>query len=80
MKVLKVLQELNVCWKKIGDYNMKCKLTPYTPTHHQAMPSNLAFNNNHSIVMAVNNVTILQNVVKFEVQVCLIFILIFYSI
>lgn len=62
MKVLKVLQELNVCWKKIGDYNMKCKLTSNTTTHHQDMP-------NHSIMWEVNHVTIFQNVVKFELQV-----------
>ena len=62
MKVLKVLQELNVCWKKIGDYNMKCKLTSDTSTHHQHMP-------NHSIMLEVNHLSILQNVVKFEVQV-----------
>ncbi|XP_022144438.1 SNF1-related protein kinase catalytic subunit alpha KIN10-like [Momordica charantia] len=57
IKVLKVLQELNVCWKKIGDYNMKCKLTQETPSHFQPtiMPT-------HGLV------TILQNVVKFEVQ------------
>ncbi|CAK9326826.1 unnamed protein product [Citrullus colocynthis] len=61
MKVLKVLQELNVCWKKIGDYNMKCKLTSHTTTHHQDMP-------NHSITWEVNHVTIFQNVVKFELQ------------
>ncbi|XP_038892877.1 SNF1-related protein kinase catalytic subunit alpha KIN10-like isoform X1 [Benincasa hispida] len=61
MKVLKVLQELNVCWKKIGEYNMKCKLTSDTITHHQDMP-------NHSIMLKVNHVTIFQNVVKFEVQ------------
>ncbi|KGN50804.2 SNF1-related protein kinase catalytic subunit alpha KIN10-like isoform X2 [Cucumis sativus] len=61
MKVLKVLQELNVCWKKIGDYNMKCKLTSDTSTHHQHMP-------NHSIMLEVNHLSILQNVVKFEVQ------------
>ncbi|XP_050946761.1 SNF1-related protein kinase catalytic subunit alpha KIN10-like isoform X6 [Cucumis melo] len=62
MKVLKVLQELNVYWKKIGDYNMKCMLTSDTSTHHQQyMP-------NHSIRLEVNHLTILQNVVKFEVQ------------
>ncbi|XP_023007674.1 SNF1-related protein kinase catalytic subunit alpha KIN10-like isoform X1 [Cucurbita maxima] len=67
IKVLKVLQELNVCWKKIGDYSMKCKLTTDTPTHHQPLPANFAFNK-HSILLELNNVTILQNVVKFELQ------------
>ncbi|KAG0486746.1 hypothetical protein HPP92_008841 [Vanilla planifolia] len=28
MEVLKALQELNVCWKKIGHYNMKCRWMP----------------------------------------------------
>ncbi|KAH0939866.1 hypothetical protein HID58_007327 [Brassica napus] len=27
-EVLKALQELNVCWKKIGHYNMKCRWVP----------------------------------------------------
>ncbi|GKE67337.1 SNF1-related protein kinase catalytic subunit alpha KIN10-like protein, partial [Tanacetum coccineum] len=28
IEVLKALQELNVCWKKIGHYNMKCRWDP----------------------------------------------------
>ncbi|GFY82963.1 SNF1 kinase homolog 10 [Actinidia rufa] len=30
-EVLKALQELNVCWKKIGHYNMKCRWVPCIP-------------------------------------------------
>ncbi|EMS57852.1 Carbon catabolite-derepressing protein kinase [Triticum urartu] len=31
IKVLKALQELNVCWKKNGHYNMKCRWCPVFP-------------------------------------------------
>lgn len=30
-EVLKALQELTVCWKKIGHYNMKCRWFPPAP-------------------------------------------------
>uniref|UniRef100_A0A6N2NED9 non-specific serine/threonine protein kinase n=1 Tax=Salix viminalis TaxID=40686 RepID=A0A6N2NED9_SALVM len=36
-EVLKALQELNVGWKKIGQYNMKCRWIPGTAGHHEGM-------------------------------------------
>lgn len=54
MEVLKALQELNVCWKKIGSYNVKCRSTPYY----------------HESTISTNNDPIKSpHVVKFEVQV-----------
>ena len=34
-EVLKALQELTVCWKKIGHYNMKCRWLPPIPMDKQ---------------------------------------------
>ncbi|XP_014512904.1 SNF1-related protein kinase catalytic subunit alpha KIN10 isoform X3 [Vigna radiata var. radiata] len=70
-EVLKALQELNVCWKKIGHYNMKCRWVASIPSHHEGMinnsvHSNHYFGNDSSIIEdeAVSK----SNVVKFEVQ------------
>ncbi|KAI3886892.1 hypothetical protein MKX03_019103 [Papaver bracteatum] len=67
-EVLKALQQLNVGWKKIGHYNMKCR---WSPGHHGGMVDNLIhvdhyFGDESSIVES-DDIS-LQNVVKFEVQ------------
>ncbi|GLT56537.1 hypothetical protein SLA2020_295720 [Shorea laevis] len=71
-EVLKALQELNVCWKKIGHYNMKCRWIPGLPGHlegtvNNAIHSNHYFGDESSII---ENDAIIQspNVVKFELQ------------
>ncbi|KAM5581327.1 SNF1-related protein kinase catalytic subunit alpha KIN10 [Rosa sericea] len=71
-EVLKALQELRVCWKKIGHYNMKCRWVPGTPGHHEGMVDN-PVNNNHyfgdeSSIIENDGVMKTPNVVKFEVQ------------
>ncbi|XP_022740187.1 SNF1-related protein kinase catalytic subunit alpha KIN10-like [Durio zibethinus] len=63
-EVLKALQELKVCWKKIGHYNMKCRWLPSVPD---------PVHNNHyfgdeSTIIENDGVTKSPNVVKFEVQ------------
>ncbi|KAL9323480.1 hypothetical protein ACSQ67_008337 [Phaseolus vulgaris] len=70
-EVLKALQELNVCWKKIGHYNMKCRWVASIPGNHEGMinnsvHSNHYFGNDSNIIEdeAVSK----SNVVKFEVQ------------
>ncbi|KVI09102.1 Kinase associated domain 1 (KA1) [Cynara cardunculus var. scolymus] len=68
-EVLKALQELNVCWKKIGHYNMKCR---WSPGHHEGMvndgmQSSHYFGDESSIVDA-DPASPSPNVVKFEVQ------------
>ncbi|KAK7266463.1 hypothetical protein RIF29_19107 [Crotalaria pallida] len=71
-EVLKALQELNVCWKKIGHYNMKCRWVAGIPGHHEGMVDSSVHNNNHyfgndsSIIE--NDAVSKSNVVKFEVQ------------
>ncbi|CAK7339989.1 unnamed protein product [Dovyalis caffra] len=70
--VLKALQELTVCWKKIGDYNMKCRWIPGTlETHKFPVVNhpvrNTVFLGQPSIVekdVIINS----SNVVKFEMQ------------
>ncbi|MFS8031891.1 putative protein kinase CAMK-AMPK family [Helianthus anomalus] len=62
-EVLKALQELNVCWKKIGHYNMKCRWAP----GNNSMQSNPYFGDESSIVETDGALTT-PNVVKFEVQ------------
>ncbi|KAK6796889.1 hypothetical protein RDI58_004590 [Solanum bulbocastanum] len=71
-EVLKALQELNVCWKKIGQYNMKCRWVPSIPGHHEGMGVNSMHGNqffgDDSSIIENDGVTKLTNVVKFEVQ------------
>ncbi|GJZ09814.1 SNF1-related protein kinase catalytic subunit alpha KIN10-like protein [Tanacetum coccineum] len=62
-EVLKALQELNVCWKKIGHYNMKCRWDPGS----NGMQSNNYFGDESTIVEA-ESTSQSPNVVKFEVQ------------
>uniref|UniRef100_A0A2P2JJP5 non-specific serine/threonine protein kinase n=3 Tax=Rhizophora mucronata TaxID=61149 RepID=A0A2P2JJP5_RHIMU len=71
-EVLKALQELNVCWKKIGHYNMKCRWIPGTPGHHEGMINDSGYNNHFfgedSTIVENDGVVKSPNVVKFEVQ------------
>ncbi|KAG6420943.1 hypothetical protein SASPL_117489 [Salvia splendens] len=71
-EVLKALQELNVYWKKIGHYNMKCRWVPGASGHGEGAVNNSMHDNNYfedesSIVEHDVNIKP-QNVVKFEVQ------------
>ncbi|XP_071735084.1 SNF1-related protein kinase catalytic subunit alpha KIN10-like [Rutidosis leptorrhynchoides] len=69
-EVLKALQELNVCWKKIGHYNMKCRWDPghqERTINNNGMQSNQYFENESTIVDA-DITSSSPNVVKFEVQ------------
>jgi hypothetical protein len=72
-EVLKALQELNVCWKKIGHYNMKCRWIPGIPGRHEGMMNNPVHSNHYfgdeSTIIENDGVTNSPNVVKFEVQV-----------
>eukprot|EP00257_Ricinus_communis_P027615 XP_025015029.1 SNF1-related protein kinase catalytic subunit alpha KIN10 [Ricinus communis] len=71
-EVLKALQELNVCWKKIGHYNMKCRWIPGIPGHHEGMANDPVHNNHffgdESTIIENDGVAKTPNVVKFEVQ------------
>ncbi|PHT62346.1 hypothetical protein T459_33795 [Capsicum annuum] len=71
-EVLKALQELNACWKKIGPYNMKCRWVPSIPGHHEGMGINSMhgsrFFGDDSAIVENDDATKLINVVKFEVQ------------
>ncbi|CAA3017419.1 SNF1-related kinase catalytic subunit alpha KIN10 isoform X1 [Olea europaea subsp. europaea] len=71
-EVLKALQELNVCWKKIGQYNMKCRWIFGMPGHHEGMVNNSMHDNGHfgdeSAIIESDDVIRQQNLVKFEVQ------------
>ncbi|XP_057539308.1 SNF1-related protein kinase catalytic subunit alpha KIN10-like [Amaranthus tricolor] len=70
MEVLKALQELNVCWKKIGHYNMKCRWIPGIPGHHEGIADNPIHNYFGEELNIVENDGISRspNVMKFEVQ------------
>ncbi|PON96340.1 GPCR kinase [Trema orientale] len=70
--VLKVLQELQVGWKKIGHYNMKCRWIPGLPGHQEGMVHN-ALHNTHYLgdepaMIETDGVMMSPNVVKFELQ------------
>ncbi|CAA0828395.1 SNF1-related protein kinase catalytic subunit alpha KIN10 [Striga hermonthica] len=65
-EVLKALQELNVYWKKIGHYNMKCKWTRVNPGQHEGL-LNFLGGDNSAIIETDSNVRP-QSVVKFELQ------------
>ncbi|MED6131571.1 SNF1- protein kinase catalytic subunit alpha kin10 [Stylosanthes scabra] len=64
-EVLKALQELHVCWKKIGHYNMKCRWVAGIPGNNEGMVNNHYFGDDSSII---ENDAVSNNVVKFEVQ------------
>ncbi|KAA8542473.1 hypothetical protein F0562_023391 [Nyssa sinensis] len=68
-QILNALQELNVRWKKIGHYNMKC-LWLHGFHHSESMVSNHA-HDNHNIVdesPIIENDFQSKSYVKFEVQ------------
>eukprot|EP00262_Sarcandra_glabra_P003369 TRINITY_DN14050_c0_g1_i1.p1 TRINITY_DN14050_c0_g1~~TRINITY_DN14050_c0_g1_i1.p1 ORF type:complete len:175 (+),score=39.38 TRINITY_DN14050_c0_g1_i1:219-743(+) len=72
-EVLKALQELNVGWKKIGHYNMKCRWFPGFPGHPESgitnsLHSNHLFGDESAIVENDGIGVRSSNVVKFEVQ------------
>ncbi|XP_020087592.1 serine/threonine protein kinase OSK1-like [Ananas comosus] len=70
-EVLKALQEINVCWKKIGHYNMKCRWSPRFPQGHSEsmLHANHSFGKELTIVEADDDVDgNLSNAVKFEIQ------------
>ncbi|GLT56303.1 hypothetical protein SLA2020_293520 [Shorea laevis] len=71
-EVLKALQELNVCWKKIGHYNMKCRWIPGLPGHLEGLVNNVMHSNHYfgDESSIIENDVIIQspNVVKFELQ------------
>jgi 5'-AMP-activated protein kinase, catalytic alpha subunit len=69
-EVLKALQELNVYWKKVGHYNMKCRWSPGFPGQE-----NMAHNNYNFGAEAIETVDLSTklNVIKFEIQVLCIF-------
>ncbi|KAL9240655.1 hypothetical protein vseg_014848 [Gypsophila vaccaria] len=70
-EVLKALQELNVAWKKIGHYNMKCRWVPDMPGLHQGMVNNPV--NDHYFadeagIIENDGVPRPPHVLKFEIQ------------
>lgn len=67
MEVLKALQELNVRWKKIGHYNMKCRWVPGSPGRIEAMQSTPYFEDESTIIES-DSASLSVNVVKFELQ------------
>ncbi|KAJ8438928.1 hypothetical protein Cgig2_033815 [Carnegiea gigantea] len=72
-EVLKALQELNVRWKKVGHYNMKCRWIPGIPGHHEGMVNNAVHTDHYfgdeSSIVENDGAIRSPNVVKFEVQV-----------
>ncbi|KAJ8438927.1 hypothetical protein Cgig2_033814 [Carnegiea gigantea] len=71
-EVLKALQELNVCWKKVGHYNMKCSWIPGIPGRHEGMVNNAIhadhYFDDESSIIESDGLIRSPNVVKFEVQ------------
>ncbi|MBA0848214.1 hypothetical protein Goshw_029794 [Gossypium schwendimanii] len=72
-EVLKAFQELNVYWKKIGHYNMKCRWLASIPGLNEGLVNNPVHNNNHYFgdeltIIENDGVSRAPNVVKFEVQ------------
>ncbi|KAL3525902.1 hypothetical protein ACH5RR_014274 [Cinchona calisaya] len=70
-EVLRALQELNVSWKKIGHYNMKCRWSFGIHGHHESMVNSSMHSNysgDDSSIIENEGVARLPDVVKFEVQ------------
>ncbi|KAI3825640.1 hypothetical protein L1987_07164 [Smallanthus sonchifolius] len=62
-QVLEVLRNLNVCWKKIGPYNIKCIWGSCSP-YGEPITAHFLYKNHH-----MNSaITPYYNVVKFEIQ------------
>jgi hypothetical protein len=75
-EVLKALQELNVYWKKIGHYNVKCRWTRNIPGQNETM-LNLDHGFTEETGIIENDAcggANLENVVKFELQVSCFFL------
>ncbi|ERM99072.1 SNF1-related protein kinase catalytic subunit alpha KIN10 [Amborella trichopoda] len=69
-EVLKALQELNVAWKKIGHYNMKCRWLPGQPENgiENSLDSNHIFGDEPAIIENDGVAVGSPNVLKFELQ------------
>ncbi|XP_017628741.2 SNF1-related protein kinase catalytic subunit alpha KIN10-like [Gossypium arboreum] len=65
MEVLKALQAINVRWKNIGHYNMKCR---WLPSFIPGLNNNHYFGDDESAVIENSGVTKSPNVVKFQLQ------------
>ncbi|TVU20483.1 hypothetical protein EJB05_36691, partial [Eragrostis curvula] len=65
-EVLKALQELNVCWKKIGHYNMKCRWSP--GCLESMMHNGHGFGAESSIIETDDLIEKSNHTVKFEIQ------------
>nr|CAB3464636.1 unnamed protein product [Digitaria exilis] len=66
-EVLKALQELNVCWKKIGHYNMKCRWSP--GCLESMMHNSDVFGSESAIIETDDLIQKSTPTVKFEIQV-----------
>ncbi|KAI5665675.1 hypothetical protein M9H77_15528 [Catharanthus roseus] len=72
-EVLKALQDLNVGWKRIGHYNMKCRWSPGVACLEKGMGSSNSMNSNQyfeddSSIIENDGITKFPDLVKFEVQ------------
>ncbi|KAL1071315.1 hypothetical protein V6Z11_D11G080700 [Gossypium hirsutum] len=65
LEVLKALQAINVRWKNIGHYNMKCR---WLPRFIPGLNNNHYFGDDESTVIENSGVTKSPNVVKFQLQ------------
>jgi hypothetical protein len=68
-EVLKALQELNVCWKKIGHYNMKCRWVPGLADGQNTMVNNQLHFRDESSIIEDDCAMTSPTVIKFELQV-----------
>jgi 5'-AMP-activated protein kinase catalytic alpha subunit len=68
IEVLKALQELNVCWKKNGHYNMKCRWCPGFPQVSDMLDANHSFVDDSTIMDNGDANGRLPVVIKFEIQ------------
>ncbi|KVH99224.1 Kinase associated domain 1 (KA1) [Cynara cardunculus var. scolymus] len=66
-RVLEVLRDLKVCWKKIGLYNIKCRWVSSIPHPDSVATHQLYENHYNNSAITPNNIRS-QNVVKFEIQ------------
>ena len=70
IQLLRVLQKLKVCWKKIGHYNMKCRW-PHGFYQPEPMANNHVHDDHyigHESATVANDFRP-QSIVKFEMQV-----------
>jgi hypothetical protein len=70
IEVLKSLEELNVCWKKNGHYNMKCMWCPGFPQVSDMLDANHNFVDDSTIMDNGDVNGRLPIGIKFEIQVC----------